>query len=411
MWPRRYRAISTGRALGIAGGVLASSGLVVGEPTAKAASNAEPPLLWAAPEACPGRDAVLEHVAVIAGQESVRWSRFSQIRGAIQPLGVVWRLTLEFAGKNGVAQRTFESGRCAELAEAAAVAIVLAHREEALGGSKPVTTPKAATPRARDEALRAHPQTGRGARGERHAPDASGTTDATGAAASVEREGLDSDATANDGIAPGGSTSEIPSEDGARRAADDVWADGAGTGEATVGDVEEAAASAATPLELALGVEALVDTGTLGAAALGGSLALELRRGRLEGDLYGLLLPAVTTPLGADQAIEIGLWTSGARGCWRWGQAFDTCASFELGQVRATGVGLARAGEGQDVWAAPGVEVAWSGTPFAGLAVTTRVSAFHPLVRGRFRVDESDVIHRIPFIGFRAAVGIALPLL
>ncbi|HTV20052.1 MAG TPA: hypothetical protein VMG12_15315, partial [Polyangiaceae bacterium] len=230
----------------------------------------------------------------------------------------------------------------------------------------------------------------------RGADEAEGVADANGATASEAEwaTGSDGMASAPRTDAPGGG----------------VAGDGAALDEAVASDAASAAARAPA-VEVGLGVEAVLDPATLGSAALGGSLALELRRGRLAGGLYAALLPSVSTSLGVDQSIEIGLWTSGARGCWRWGEAFDTCALFELGQVSASGVGLERSSEGRDLWAAPGLGLGWSATPFAGIAITTRLSAFHPLVRGRFRVDESEVVHRIPFVGFRAAVGVELPLL
>jgi hypothetical protein len=154
-----------------------------------------------------------------------------------------------------------------------------------------------------------------------------------------------------------------------------------------------------------------LDPASLGAAALGAAVGLELRSEAWAASLYAAGFPPVTSRLGAAQAVEIGLWTAGVRGCHRWRQGLDACVLAELGQLTARGVGLDQAREGSDPWAAPGLSVGLRSTPFDGFGVTTRLSVLCPLIRGQFRVDESDVVHRIPFVGFRAALGIDVPLL
>ena len=92
------------------------------------APGAGPPLEWRAPASCPQREVVLSQVAALAAKDDVSWVRFALIRGLVDPAGDSWRLTLEFVGRKSVSKRVLQSARCAELAEAAAVAIVLAHR-------------------------------------------------------------------------------------------------------------------------------------------------------------------------------------------------------------------------------------------------------------------------------------------
>jgi hypothetical protein len=161
----------------------------------------------------------------------------------------------------------------------------------------------------------------------------------------------------------------------------------------------------------AVGAEALLDPTTLGSVAFGAGAGLDLQVGALSGGLYGAVFPRVETALGAGQAIALGLWTGGARGCLRWGRALDTCAHFEVGQLSAEGVGLVQASQGRDLWLAPGLSAAFTSSPFDGFGVTTRVSLYHPLVRGRYRVDESDLVHEIPALTFRVALGVTIPLL
>lgn len=314
-------------------------------------ASAGPPLTWDAPAGCPGREDVLSHVAALARQDDVRWARFEQIRGRVIRDGGRWSLQLGFIGADGSGgQREMQSGRCDELAEAAAVAIVLAHRSDsgvegdASDAGDGNDTPAASAPTAPDTE-----------------PDGSALT-ATAAAPDAAR-------------APA-----APSANG------------------------ESAS-------LSVGAEALLDPSTLGGVAFGLGAGLELRAGMLSGGLYGAVFPAVETALGAGQAVSLGLWTGGVRGCLRWGRSLDTCAHFELGQLSAEGVGLLQPSRGRDPWVAPGISAAFISSPFDGFGVTTRVSLYHPLVQARYRVDASDVVHQIPGLAFRFALGVAIPLL
>lgn len=306
------------------------------------ASNA-PPLEWEAPAECPGREDVLSRVAALEQKDDVRWDRFEQIRARVSRDGGRWSLQMEFIAASGSGRREMHSGRCDELAEVAAVAIVLAHRSDAAaaGGWDAPPPSTADTPPG-----------------------------APGPAPAVESAAQD------------------------------------------VASAEPAAPAAETePVSLSIGAEALLDPSTLGSVAFGAGGGLELRVGTLSGGLYGAVFPAVQTALGAGQAVALDLWTGGARGCLRWGRSLDTCAHFELGQLSAEGVGLVQASQSRELWAAPGLSAALTSSPFDGFGVTTRVSLYHPLVRGRYRVDESDVVHRIPAIVFRIALGVAIPLL
>jgi hypothetical protein len=315
------------------------------------APGAGPQLEWRAPSSCPQREVVLSHVAVLAAKDDVSWVRFQLIRGLVEPAGDGWRLVLEFVGGESARKRVMQSEGCAELAEAAAVAIVLAHRT---GDGANVEWDAAPPPATGSEAQRAG-------------------TGAMSAGSPAPRPGE-----------PEGAGGVRPSE-----LADDE----------------------APHTALSAGAEATLDPTTLGAAAFGASVGLELRSGAWSASLYGAGFPPVTSRLGAVQGVEIGLWTAGVRGCHGWRQGLDACVLAELGQVTARGVELDQAREGRDGWVAPGLSLGLRSTPFDGFGVTTRISVLCPLIRGRFRVDDSDVVHRIPFLGFRAALGIDVPLL
>jgi hypothetical protein len=316
-----------------------------------------PRLEWLVPAACPTRNEVLALVATLGQADRLRWDRFDVIRAAIEHRESGWSLTLEFVATGGVHRRTLQSARCAELAEAAAVAIVLAHQsgEEATTDWESSAPPEVAA--------------------EVGASEATSRADvAPGAAAGAER-------------AVAGSNGET---------GDQGHADGR---------------DAFHDLTLAVSAAAALDPTTLGSAAFGAVAGAELSLGSFAAALYGAGFPSATTRLGPEQSIELALWTVGLRGCYRWGRGLDTCALMELGQVTGEGIGLEQAGRSQNLWAAPGLSVGFTSTPFDGLGIATRLSAFHPLVRGRYRVDESDVVHRVPALGLRATVGIELPFL
>ncbi len=322
------------RLISVAATWLALSGAGAASAQESAASD-EPRLEWMAPAGCSSRAEVLDQVAALAAQDEVLWSRFEVIRARVTFEGSRWKLALEFEGQGDVRRRALVGGSCSELAQAAAVAIVLAHR------------------RGKDE-------------------DAGVTQALPEAVVS---------APANETDMTGGGRS------------------------AALSDASDAR------LGLSVDLEAAIDPATLGSAALGGAVGIELRLGSLGAALYAAGFPAVAVELGNEQAVEVGLWTSGLRACQRWGRGLDTCALMELGRVSAEGVGLIDASEGGDLWAAPGLSLALTSTPFDGFGIITRLSAVHPLVRGRFRVDESNIVHRIPVVGFRASLGVDVPLL
>jgi hypothetical protein len=97
-----------------------------GAPDAAAQIDA-PRLEWIAPEQCPARDEVLAQIAILAAKDDVHWSRFQRVRASVEPAGTRFQLVLELMGRD-VRRRDMAGTTCAELAQAAAVAIVLAHR-------------------------------------------------------------------------------------------------------------------------------------------------------------------------------------------------------------------------------------------------------------------------------------------
>lgn len=89
-----------------------------------------PALEWQGPPGCPEREQVLALVDTLARDDTVDWTRFDSVRGRVSSRSGTWLLELEFERPSGVSRRRVESPRCADLAQAAAVAIVLAHRAD-----------------------------------------------------------------------------------------------------------------------------------------------------------------------------------------------------------------------------------------------------------------------------------------
>ncbi len=290
---------------------------------------------------------VVAQVEALVARENVSWSRFERIIGTIEHTGGRWSLALEFGDSGGVRRRVMYGADCKELGDAAAVAIVLALRS------------------GRDEA-----------------------DDGYGGVASNDEQGVSALTEPLDAVSSG--ASEVSAEPEPSAAS----------------ELELSGLGVTTALEL----EGLLDPYTLGSAALGAALGAKLRFGRFALGLYVLGLPSVALRLSVSESLEIGLWSGGLRACREWGRGIDTCALVELGELRSEGVGLREAAEKRNLWAAPGVSLGFSAAPFDGFGITTRVGALHPLVRGSFRVDDSEIVHRIPLFGFRAAVGIDVPL-
>lgn len=342
------------RALSVGGLALGLASIARAEPPGLAPRDAGIAaglrLEWHAPEGCPVREDVLAQVAVLAADEAVTWTRFERVRAAIRPAAGAHRLEIELVASDGVRRRLISGERCGDLATAAAVAIVLAHRSSEGGAPSE------------------HEASSEGA------PLGSGPERAAGLGERPAAPGVGSPAAAGSSRADGGSL-------------------------------------AAPSPSLMLHLQGAIDPGTLGGAALGAAAGVSLSLGALSGTFYGAAFPSVTTSVAGRQAIALALWTGGLRGCHRWGRGLDTCALLEIGQVRAKGVALARAATARDLWVAPGLSIGFRSTPFDGFGITTELAAFRPLVRGRFRVDESEVVHQIPALGFRALLGLDVSVL
>lgn len=117
-------------------------GLVLGGTDLAGAGELAPSTLieWEAPPGCPDVGAVYERLSAVLGRAPSDLGVFRRVRGAIVEAPPAWQLTLQmFDGKQN-RSRLISAARCADLAEAAAVAIALALDAEA---ASPAAAPTA----------------------------------------------------------------------------------------------------------------------------------------------------------------------------------------------------------------------------------------------------------------------------
>ncbi len=271
------------------------SGLGARTALAQDSSNI-PRLEWNAPAACPSSLDVANSLSVLLPPDTIEWQRFEVVRGRVTQVAAEWQLDLSFVSRGQVRRRVLHAVHCDDLADAAAVAIVLALSSDA---GAVTTAPVEA---------------------------ASG---GTGAAVPSARSPAASEP-----------SPDPPHVDGA-----------------------------APALRLEFGAEGLLDPSTLGSAAIGAGISARLRRGAFGVGLFATGFPARRIQVGPGEAIELGLWTSGLRGCYRVQPGLDTCIEGELGQVSAQAVNLREAQKSRDLWAAPGLSVEFASQLLGGVGL------------------------------------------
>lgn len=324
MWSRRRGLCSIAAQLAcIASALLSRS----------AAAAGAAPLEWSAPAECPGATRVQASLAALVAPGPLRWERFDVVRGQITRSGAEWQLQLQFISGADARRRSLRARECSDLADAAAVAIVLA-----------LTAPEASTELAR-------------------APGSSAPSSLT--------------------------TDRVTTDSPARDAG---------------------GASGSLPLSWAFGAEAVLDPSTMGSAAFGAAALVRLQLGRFASALYGVALPAVRSSLGGAEAIDLGLWAGGARGCWLPSASVAACAGAELGRLSGSGVALRAASRSRDLWLAPALSLELSAPLVGGIRLRSSVAGLMPLVRSRFRVDEQEVVHQLPALALRLGMGLELAL-
>lgn len=162
---------------------------------------------------------------------------------------------------------------------------------------------------------------------------------------------------------------------------------------------------------------AVVDVGTLPAAAVGVEARLVGRHNRWSARLGGRYFP------GADETLEaraaggsFSTWSLSGGGCfavWRlrdvpWRTAgnaiLDACLLFEGGRIEGRGFGVSSPGRGSDVWLAPRAEGSLEVVAFRFLSGAVDLGLGVPAHRPEFVLQSVGVVHRPDPIFARAGV-------
>jgi len=316
-----------------------------------------PRIDWQAPLDCPDADAVSARLRETLDGELLAFAHDWQIRGLIAADGASsWRLVLELrepgtAASTNARQRVLRAARCDDLADAAAVAIAIA-----LGDAISLGKASALDSAEQPENSSAHAHDGADTAASAAAPEA-----------------------AHDDSAPR-NTEPAPALERAR-----------------------------PRLDLALG--ALLDSATLGAWSVGGTLSARGWFDRLGLGLHGVWLPPSTIEIAPGQGADLSLLGAGVRACYaplvEASLRFATCAGFELGRFGANGRGLVEAERLHDVWIAPGLSADVQGHVLGDLGLSSRVELLLPLERREYRVDLDQPVHDTPRLTFRWVVGVS----
>jgi hypothetical protein len=168
------------------------------------------------------------------------------------------------------------------------------------------------------------------------------------------------------------------------------------------------------PHRLGLGgsLDAVLDSGSVGGPALGGSLGLGGWLGPLGAGAYGTWLPAHRKDIAPQQGAEFSLWLGGVRGCYQlFGGAGNLglapCVGFEIGQLRADSHGLREGASTRDTWLAPSVGLALQAKVLGPLAANSRLDLVLPLGRQTYRVDLVQPVYEIPALLLRWSLGVS----
>jgi hypothetical protein len=101
---------------------------------------------WEAPEACPSASALSERLNVLLGEDARLLGGGAHVRGVVSKDASGYRVVLEVAEAQRRSSREFSSDNCADLTEAAALAIALAvHAEERAAAAAPIESPTLGT--------------------------------------------------------------------------------------------------------------------------------------------------------------------------------------------------------------------------------------------------------------------------
>lgn len=169
---------------------------------------------------------------------------------------------------------------------------------------------------------------------------------------------------------------------------------------------------------LAASAWALVDSGTLPAAALGAALGLGLEWQSVQLRAIGTFVPEREGKLSASDprspGVSIGLVAGGAVGCipvalQSSSVGMAVCAGAELGQLSGTGTRVIVPYQRRALWAAARVELAARvGLGSAPLSLELLASALAPFTRDEFILRDLGEVHRPASVVGRLGLGLTL---
>jgi hypothetical protein len=105
-------------------------GLLAALGGASSVAAASSTIEWDAPAVCPDTQALHERLSTLLGHDSTELGRVTEVRGVVTRAGLELRLTLELSENGRRSSRVFVAQDCADLLEAAALAISLAAHGE-----------------------------------------------------------------------------------------------------------------------------------------------------------------------------------------------------------------------------------------------------------------------------------------
>jgi hypothetical protein len=142
--------------------LLAVSGLALSlASSARASDEVSLRIAWDAPEDCPGARALDARLRETLGGDPAELGRLGLVQARVEREPSGYRLTLAVHDGGRVSERVFDAAACADLVEAAAVAITLALQAPLASTPEPASEPRA--PEPRDQAPPAEPERAHGA--------------------------------------------------------------------------------------------------------------------------------------------------------------------------------------------------------------------------------------------------------
>lgn len=367
------------------------------EATAHAEALPAPIVAWAVPEECPNAQSIVQRLLTLGGGESRAFADAGTVRGAIIKDADEWVLALQIVQAGGDEQfdeltpgRVLRAKDCDELANAAAVAIAIA-----LGGAP--------------EPPAAEPADARRTSGAARALGSQRSTGSDGVGAGPSSVAPPPSARVVAAIVPASSRALAASADAPDSAAVEALPAAApGGDEAALMDPGVARRrSPASSFGVVSSVELVVDTTSLGGAALGPSAQIELRWASLGIGAYGLWLPERQIAVAQAQYVELSLLSAGLRGCYRAARVaptIDVCGGAEFGALEAEGKGLLDASRRRDPWGAATAGVLLGVELSRSLRAGARLEAVLPFSRERYLINRDLVIHEVPPASVRMAL-------